>query len=184
MAVVKKGVKKSFFEVQAPLTGSKISVYCTSLEELDGKTVILDMSRNLRGKNVELIYKLRFVEGAIVAEPIRLVVVGSYIRRAMRRGSDYVEDSFSVVCRDGNAVIKPFMITRKKVSRAVQQALRLGTREQLESYCKIRTRQELFSDIMAGKLQKELSLKLKKIYPLAFCEIRVFELVKEKNVIV
>ena len=30
---------------------------------------------------------------------------------------------------------------------------------------------------MANKIQKQLALKLKKIYPLALCEIRVFEVV-------
>jgi ribosomal protein S3AE len=38
----------------------------------------------------------------------------------------------------------------------------------------------IFDDILKGKIQKELSLKLKKIYPLSLCEIRVLEVEKEK----
>jgi len=38
------------------------------------------------------------------------------------------------------------------------------------------TFKEVASEVMANKIQKELSLKLKKIYPLALCEIRVLEL--------
>jgi ribosomal protein S3AE len=44
-----------------------------------------------------------------------------------------------------------------------------------------KTSLELFSDIMVGKIQKELSLKLKKIYPLALCEIRILEIVNKKQ---
>ena len=45
-------------------------------------------------------------------------------------------------------------------------------------YCKTKTNDELFEEILSGKLQRELSIKLKKVYPLSLCEIRVLE-VKE-----
>ena len=77
--------------------------------------------------------------------------------------------------------VKPFMLTRQKVSRAVRNALRETARKHLESRLKARNAQEIFSEIMSNRLQKELSLKLKKIYPLAFCVIRVLEIVKEKT---
>ena len=35
---------------------------------------------------------------------------------------------------------------------------------------------------MTNKLQKELSFKLKKIYPLALCEIRIFKIVGEREI--
>ena len=34
-------------------------------------------------------------------------------------------------------------------------------------------------EIMKNRIQKPLSLKLKKIYPLSLCEIRVFKIEKE-----
>jgi len=73
------------------------------------------------------------------------------------------------------------MITRNKVSRAVRQSLRLTARQHLEVHLTTRTSKELFSEVMTNKLQKELSLKLKKIYPLALCEIRVFAMVEGKK---
>ena len=93
----------------------------------------------------------------------------------IRKGTNYVEDSFSAKCKDAQIKIKPFMITRKKVSRAVRKALREKAREELTNYIKNKGKEELFEDLFKNQLQKSLSLKLKKIYPLSLCEIRVFK---------
>lgn len=174
-------VKKSFFEVKAPLTSAKILLYSRSPEELHGKFIHLDLTRSLRGKNAELIMKIANIGEELIAEPVKLSLTGAYIRRSIRKGTDYVEDSFSVDCKDGSAVIKPFLITRKRVSRAVRKALRNSAKEAILGHVRIRTYKEIFSELMAHKLQKDLSLKLKKIYPLAFCDIRVFEIVERKK---
>lgn len=173
--------KKSFYEVEAPMTAVKTYLYGSSLEEFEGKTIRLDLTKSLRGKNLELIMKVRNEEGKLKAEPIRATLIGAYIRRAFRRGVNYVEDSISAECRDMAVRIKPFLMTRRKVSRAVRKSLRDAARNYVEGYVKIRTAKELFSDIITNKMQKGLSAKLKKIYPLAVCEIRIFEIVKSKK---
>ncbi len=178
---VKKGAKKAFFEVRAPITATKIQLYASSLEELEGKVVKLDLTRSLKGKNFELKLKVVKKESGLEAEPIELELLGSYIRRMMRVGIDYVEDSFEAELKDGKGRVKPFMITRNKVSRAVRKELRESAKKFVEGYMKSRSSKEAFSDILTNKLQKELFIKLKKIYPLALCEIRIFELVKEKK---
>jgi len=181
-AKAKKGMKKSFFEVRTALTATKIQLYGASVDELVGKVVKLDLTRSLKGKNFELrLITLKSSEGTLEAEPIGLELAGSYIRRMMRLGIDYVEDSFKVECKDANATVKPFMITRNKVSRAVRNELRNSTKKFVESYAKTRPAKEVFTDVITNKLQKELFIKLKKIYPLALCEIRVFNLVPEKK---
>jgi ribosomal protein S3AE len=98
----------------------------------------------------------------------------------MRKGTNYVEDSFSAECKDAVLRIKPFLITRKKVSRAVRKALREKAKETLMGYVKTKDIETLFDEIMKNQLQKFLSLKLKKIYPLSLCEIRFFS-IKEKK---
>jgi len=178
----KKGAKKSFFEVKTALTATKIQLYGSSADDFIGKIVKLDLTRSLKGKNFEL--KLRVIKsenGLLEAEPILIELLGSYIRRMMRIGIDYVEDSFEVECKDDKAIVKPFMITRNKVSRAVRKELRNSARKFIESYAKTRPAREMFTDIITNKLQKELFLKSKKIYPLALCEIRVFGIVPGKK---
>jgi len=175
---VKKGARKAFYEVRAPLTSSKIMLYGYSPEDLDGQTVKLDLTRSLKGRGFEL--KLRVVakDKELTGNPESLELTGSYIRRSMRKGVDYVEDSFSTDCKDYTVRIKPFLITRRRVSRAVLKALRDLAKKNIEAYVKVRDANEIFSDIMSNKFQKALSIKLKKIYPLALCEIRVFRLEK------
>jgi|SRR3990172_3352596 len=173
----KKGAKKGFFEVRTPLTATKIQLYGSSADELVGKVVKLDLTRSLKGKNFELrLRTLKSSDGGLEAEPISLELAGSYIRRMMRLGIDYVEDSFVAEMRDGKGRFKPFMITRNKVSRSVRNELRNTAKKFVESYAKTRATREIFTDIITNKLQKELFIRLKKIYPLALCEIRVFEL--------
>lgn len=177
----KKEIKKSFFAVKAPITSTKVMLYSSSPESLVGKIITLDLSRNLKGKNMEMKMEVNLVDGELVAEPVSIELVGSYIRRMMRKGADYVEDSFLTGCKGGGAIVKVFLITRNKVSRAVRRELRNTARKHIQSHFTTRTAKELFSELISNKIQKELSLKLKKIYPLALCEIRVFESVKEKK---
>ncbi len=174
----KRNTPKQFFEVKAPLTSTKIMLYAAYPEDLDGKTVRIDMTKNLRGKNLQVLMKIKNDNGNLEAYPVSAILVSSYMRRMMRKGTDYVEDSFVTKCKDSEVIVKPFLITRRKVSRAVRNELRENAREFLKGIITVKTNLELFNEILTGKVQKELSLRLKKIYPLAMCEIRWFEVKK------
>jgi ribosomal protein S3AE len=177
----RKVVKKSFYEVAAPLTSTKILLYAPSKEDLEGKRVKLDLTKILRGKSLELKLKVILEKDKLLGSPESIELIPSYIRRVMRKGTDYCEDSFDIETRDAKVRVKPFLITRKRVSRAVLKALREEAKKFLTTYVKTRTAEELFSEIMTNKIQKQLSLKLKKIYPLALCEIRSFSILKSKK---
>lgn len=164
--------KKKFFEVDIPLLNKKEKAYATSIDELNGRTTKLDLTRILRGKSIEATIKFSVKEGKATGEIKKLSLLSFYIRRMMRKSISYVEDSFSAPSKNNKLRIKPFMITRKKVSRAVRKALRNQGKEFLIEYIKDKDTDEIFSDILSNKLQKALSLKMKKIYPLALCEIR------------
>lgn len=179
MAKSGKNIKKAFFEVVAPLTSAKVSIYGESAEALVGRVVTLDLTRSLKGKSLELKFRVKNGENGLIGEPMSLVLAGSYIRRMIRKGIDYVEDSFKSDCKDSKVEAKIFIITRNKVSRAVRNHIRVEARKIVESYLKGRTTKEVFSEITANKIQREMSLKLKKIYPLALCEINSFKLVSD-----
>jgi len=93
----------------------------------------------------------------------------------MRKRTNYVEDSFMARCSDIRVTFKPHLITRKKVSRVVRKNLRNTTKEFILEYCKEKDYMTVAQDIFDGTLQKTLLPKLKKVYPLSFCDIRVFE---------
>ena len=113
--------------------------------------------------------------------PVEVKLMSYFLRRMVRKGTNYVEDSFSTKCKDAQIRIKPFLITRRKVSRAVRKALRNKAREWLTEEIKGKSCESVFEEILRNQLQKSLSLKLKKIYPLSLCEIRIFKVEDKKE---
>jgi ribosomal protein S3AE len=167
--------KQKFFDVEIPILKKETQLYGYDIEELNGKAIKYDLTRILRGKSVLLSLKVKVEGNKASAYPKEFVVLPYFIRRMIRKGIDYVEDSFSTEIKDSTAEIKPFLITRKKVSREVRKALREKAKEEIIEYVKNKDAQTLFDELIQGRMQKFLSVKLKKIYPLSLCEIRMFK---------
>jgi len=171
--IKKAAIRKKFIEVELPLINETISVLGTP-ETLEGKTIKLDLTRKLKGKSLEISFKI-FRKQNLIGLPKKMQLMNFYIKRILRKRTNYVEDSFETKCLDIRAIIKPFLITRKKVSRAVRKNLRNTAKDFLLNYTKEKNYMEICKNILQGDLQKELLPKLKKIYPLSFCDIRIFE---------
>lgn len=177
MAITKK--RQKFFEVEMPIINKKTQLRAFEVEELDGRYIRYDLTRLLKGKNIILQLKVKIKGDEAVSTPTEIVLLPSFLKRAVRKGTDYVEDSFSAECNDAQLRIKPFLITRRRVSRKVRKALREKAKEELARYTESKSSEQIFEDVLKNKLQKELSLKLKKIYPLSLCEIRMLKVEKE-----
>jgi len=178
MAIAKR--KKRFFDVEMPLIKKQTQLQAYELKELDGRYIKYDLTRILRGKSILLKMKVKVKGDKATAIPREIKLMPYFLRRMVRKGTNYVEDSFSTTCKDAELRIKPFLITRRRVSRAVRKALREKAREELINYVKNKDTITLFEEILKNQIQKPLSLKLKKIYPLTLCEIRIFKVEKEK----
>ena len=178
MAIAKR--KKRFFDVEIPLINRTTHLQAYELKELDGKFIKYDLTRILKGKSMIIQLKVKVEDDKAIATPRKIRLMPYYLKRMVRKGTNYVEDSFSVNCKDFELRIKPFLITRRKVSRAVRKALREKARQELTEYVKDKDIETIFQDLLGNQIQKPLSLKLKKIYPLSLCEIRVLE-AKEKK---
>jgi ribosomal protein S3AE len=170
--------KKRFFSVNIPIIGSEIELVGDTIEELNNRTVKLDLTRQLRGKSVEAVLKIRTEKNSATAYPIKMVLMPYFIRRMIRKRISYVEDSFTAPTQESLIEIKPFLITRNKVSRAVRKTLRNLTKNWIEDYLSERKDEEVFDDLLTNRLQKPLSLKLKKTYPLSLCEIRILRVIR------
>ena len=173
-----KIIKKKFFEIDLPLIGTKFEALANSIEDLNNKTIKMDMTRQLKGKSVEVVFNVKVAEDKATGYPKTLTLVGTFIKHMLHTGIDYVEDSIIAETKDSVVIIKPFLITRKKVSRAVRRTLRNSAKNWLVDYLKTKNDDEVFNDILTNQLQKPLSMKLKKTYPLAICEIRIFAVKK------
>jgi ribosomal protein S3AE len=166
--------RKRYIDVEAPILNSTMRVLGTP-ENLHNKTIKLDLTRKLRGKGLTIKLRIFNREGKLVAIPVNMTIAISYIRKMLRKGTIYVEDSFKTRCADIRITIKPFLITRKKVSRVVRKNLRNTAREFIVEYAKEREFVQLCNEILDGTMQKAMLPKLKKIYPLSFSDIRVIE---------
>jgi ribosomal protein S3AE len=171
-----KIIKKKFFEIEIPLVGEKFEAQANSVQELNNKTIKLDLTRELRGKSVEVIFSIKVEDSKATGIPKKLTLLPFFIKHMLHTGIDYVDDSFVCESRESKIKIKTFFITRKKVSRQVRKTLRNSARNWLTDYSKEKTNNELFQEILSNTFQKPLSLKLKKIYPLAICEIKSLEI--------
>ena len=178
MATAKR--KKKFYNVEMGLIKKKTQLQAYEVKELDNRFIKYDLTRLFKGKSMIITFKTKVKGDEVFTLPKELKLLPYYLRRMVRRGTNYVEDSFSAEAKDSVVRIKPFLVTRRKVSRAVRKALRNKAKEELTLWAKELSAEGIFDDILKGKIQKELSLKLKKIYPLSLCEIRVLEVEKEK----
>jgi ribosomal protein S3AE len=171
MAIAKK--KKRFFEVDMPIINKQTQLQGYEIEELAGRNIIYDLTRILKGKNLIMNFQVKIEDEKAIAYPKKIQLLQGYIKRMMRKGTNYVEDSFLAKCKDNQMRIKPFLITRRKVSRAIRKSLRNKAKEELIKYVENKTSQDLFEEAMRNTIQRDLSLKLKKVYPLSLCEIRI-----------
>ncbi len=177
MAIAKR--KKKFFDVEIPIIGKQTQMQAYEPSELNNRFLKYDLTRLLKGKSMIFTLRVKVDGDRITTIPKKIVLMPYFLRRMVRKGTNYIEDSFPAECKDASLIIKPFLVTRRKVSRAVRKSLRKKAKEELINYVKGKTSEELFDEIIRNQIQKPLGLKLKKIYPLALCEIRVLE-TKEK----
>jgi ribosomal protein S3AE len=167
--------KKKFFEIDLPLIGEKLEASGHVITDLNNKTIKIDLARKLKGKATDLIFNIKVEDNKAIGYPKKLVVLPSFISHIFHNGASYVEDSFISKTKNSEVLIKPFLITRKKVSRAIRNNLRKTAKEFILNYLKEKTYLESARAIIFNDLQREMYPKLKKIYPLILCEIRVFE---------
>jgi len=170
--------RRKFIDVEIPLIRSKIELIGESVKSVENRTIKLDLTRQLKGKSVEATVKIKLENEKPVAYPEKIKLMSYFIRRMIRKRISYVEDSFETPSQESMLLIKPFIITRKRVSRAVRKTLRNKTKNWIEDYIAERKDQEIFGDVLSNKMQKPLSLALKKTYPLSLCEIRILEIVR------
>lgn len=176
-------LKKQFFDVKLEVLNKIVPIATTKPELLEGRTIKLDLTKVLRGKGAEARFIITKTNNNLEGKLYFFALYPSYVRRIIGHDISIVEDSFSCKTKDVELRFKPFLITRKKVHRAVRAALRNATRLFIEKYAIAKTRDKVFQSLLANILQRSLSLKLKKIYPLAVCELRVVKVEKPLELI-
>jgi len=146
---------------------------------------LMSLTRDMKKQNVIMRFKVvGLKENKAITEPIGYQIVPSFIKRIIRRGRNNLHDSF--VCKtsdEKNVRLKPLMITVNKTKGVVINSLMNALRANLTEYVRKITYKELVNQLVSHKLQSNLRIPLKKIYPLRSCEIKEMILETEKKVI-
>ena len=172
--------KKRFFDVEIPIIKKETQMQAFEVSELNGRIISYDLTRFLKGKSAILQLTVKTKGDEISLVPRQIKILPYFLKRMVRKGTNYVEDSFSTECKDAVLRIKPFLVTRRKVSREIRKNLRNKARGELINYAKDKKVSDIFEDVIRGDIQKYMSSNLKKVYPLSLCEIRILKVEKEK----
>lgn len=177
-------VKEKYYAVYLPILSKNevADIMAKEPKVLTGKGIKIDLASIARGRLGEIKGEIKEIkEGKAIAELRGIKLYPSYVKRFVRRGVTKLDESFIVETSDKKKVrIKPTFITRKRVHRGVQTALRKEVKSFLEKLISTYKTEELIQGIIRGEIQKTLSKKLKKVYPLSFCEIREVLILKKK----
>jgi len=171
--------KKRVYDVEIPVIGQTIQVLSANPENLVGRTIKIDLTRALKGKNIDSSVIIEKENDKLYGKFFYIKLLPSFIRRMIRKSVSYIEDSFTAESKDGKIIIKPYLLARKRIHRSVRKAIRDRAKEVILEYVKDRTNDDVFFSILSGNLQKEIAINLKKIYPLALSEIRIAKVKKQ-----
>ena len=171
--------KLKFFNVKLEIINKEVPIIGKSIEDINRRTILFDLTRELKGKMAEAKFKVEVKNNEAIGKIIYYGLIQNYARRLVRRGTSPVEDSFIAISKDGVKLrIKPLLVTRKKVVRGIRKNLRNKARELLTKFVNENTREKIFDSIINYKIQKEILKNLKKIYPLSVCDIRRLQVEK------
>ncbi|MFC1686184.1 hypothetical protein ACFLZZ_04170 [Nanoarchaeota archaeon] len=166
--------------VEVPELNQKFAILTSKPDTIPGKLIKLDLTRMLKGRSMEANLLVQKEGDKYFGDFVATKVAQSYIKRMMRKNISWIEDSFVVKSKDQQLRVKPFMITKKRIHRSVRKKLRETTKELLIKFISESKTKDVFEAVIRGGFQREVSSQLKKIYPLAFFEIRVLKIEKPK----
>lgn len=144
------------------------------------KVNLMNLYNDYKRQGVNLRLKVVSVnDDNAVCKTVGYELLKSHSRRAVRKGTDKMDDSFVAEAKDGAKLrVKPMIITRHRVSDAVVSDIRKKAAAYLSGKFKELNSIEVFESIIQTKLQKELRGSLLKTCPIGACEIRSLELLE------
>lgn len=175
--------KKRWFTINSPkLMGEKPigESYLSDINAAIGRNVtvnLMQLTGDMKNQSSSVKFEITgVIDNALVTKICSYTFSPATIKRFVRRRMTRIDLSLLVNTKDNIAIrIKPFLLTRQKVSRSVEHALRAKLKEELIDLVKKTPYEELFNQVLKHRLQKELKTNLNKIYPIKNIQIRVLE---------
>ncbi len=158
--------------------------YLGDSDPVEGRTVsmnLMQVTGYIKAQSCSVKFEVYGMkDGKLQTKIIGYEYLPSAVRRLIRRRMTRVDDSIVSTTKDGVKVrIKPMLMTRNKVSRAIEYRLRAMAKTEVIAFVKSANYEEMFSNIIKNKFQSDLRNKLSYIYPLKGVLIRILKF--EKN---
>ena len=175
--------KKRWFTINSPkLMGEKPigESYLSDINAAVGRNVtvnLMQLTGDMKSQSSNVKFQITGIQdNKLITKICGYNFSPATIKRFVRRRMTRVDISLMENTKDNVTIrIKPFLLTREKVSRSVEHALRAKLKEELIDFVKQTPYEELFNMIIKHRLQKELKTTLNKIYPVKNIQIRVLE---------
>ncbi|MBN2368226.1 hypothetical protein JXC34_04345 [Candidatus Woesearchaeota archaeon] len=175
--------KKRWIHIFSPTYLGEKQIGETYLDEAEnalGKTIsvnLMHITGDIKNQNADVKFEVSDAkDNKLNTRLIRYTFSNSSIKRYVRRRMSRIDDSIVIMTKDNKKIrIKPFLLTRQKVSKSVQYNLRATLKEELIKLVKNADYDELFLKVIKYSIQKELKDKLNAIYPVKSLEIRILK---------
>lgn len=187
--VIRKERKKKFYQIIAPNIFNEEELGEIPLYDLNdaiGRTLTLNLmalTNDPKKQNTTISFRINAVDGQRAkTEVISYNIIPSSIRRMIKRGKIIINDSIVVKTKDDKLIrIKSFLVTIALARSSALKGLKKNLRSILTKDIAGMDYDALLKELISHRLQTDLREQLKKIYPLAVCEIRAIEIEKEKK---
>lgn len=134
-----------------------------------------EVTRDMKRQNVKLLFKVNEVkDNKAIADVVGYEIMQGYLRRSVRKNKNEMDDS--IICRTKDNIklrIKPLLMTRSRAQKSLLSEIRKETRKIITAEIANLTYYEAISFVVNYNLQKLIRERIKKIYPLSVCEIRM-----------
>lgn len=147
-------------------------------EKIIGRTIDVNMftiTGDMKKQHMTITYKIHtFRDNKFYAIPIGYSISSSYMKRAVRKGRNRIDDSFAVKTRDNKIVrIKVLMVTRAMTNRSSKCLLKKFMQCESIDIAKRLDFYQLMNEIVGRRFLYKINGLLNKVYPLKQLEIKM-----------
>lgn len=188
-AELKKQKKKKWCPIIAPamfnnkVIGESLLDDASMLMNRHITVNMMQLNGDMKRQNVSIMFKVTDVkEGKGLTDAVKYEISSSSLRRLAKRDKDKLSDSFVVKTADDKLVrIKPLMITNNLTKGSVSAALIKDCRAVCKELVNKIKFEQLISDLVMNKFQREVKELLHKTYPLRTFEVRMLSIETRKK---
>ncbi len=182
--------KKRWVQIQAPKLFNEQIIgesFVGEPQELVGRHVtvsLMILTGDPQKQSVSVSFKITGVNnGMVTSELIGYQLVPSAAKKLMRRERSKIDDSFIVETSDKKYIrVKPMIITRGRTTNSVLALMTKLERAFIAKTISTMDFESFVRDVVQKKLQHGIGQLLRRLYPVAACEIRQMELIPAEKI--